>query len=227
MRTNLIKRPLLMVLIAASTIITARAQSDINLLLNANGQTGNMTDWTTVAGGGNGWYVGNSYSGISVLPGSSNAFLTSYAMDVRSQTIDLVGDGFSTAQLDGAPTISISDWVLANANSDAKSYYFVNVLLEDASHNVIASWSDGTQSSPLTLYASAGWTEVTDSLQNYGSGLRYVVFEDGGQDSMFWAGNYGAAFDASSIMVQAVPEPSTLAFAGLSGLSVLLFCRRK
>jgi hypothetical protein len=227
MKTNRIKHSLLMGLIAVSTIITARAQSDTNLLLNANGQTGNMTDWTAVLSGGNGWYVGNGYSGSSVLPGSANEFMTSYGMDVRSQTIDLVADGFSTTQLDSAPTISISDWVLANANSDAKSYYFVNVQLEDASHNVIASWSDGTQGSPLTLYASAGWTEVTDSLQNYGSGLRYIVFEDGGQDSMFWAGNYGAAFDASSVIVQAVPEPSTLALACWGSLSLLLLRRRK
>jgi hypothetical protein len=223
MKTNLIKQFLLMAIIAASATITARAQFNTNLLLNADGQAGNMTDWTVVANGGNGWYVGTGFG--SALPGSVNAFATSYGWDVRSQTIDLLAAGFTTAQLDSAPTISISDWVRGYIVNGS---YFMNVQLEDASHSVISSWSDGSQSSPLTIGPSSGWIEVTGSLQNYGSGLRYIVFEDGGKDSMFWAGNYGAAFDASSIIIQAVPEPTTLAFAGLGVLGcVLMFWQRR
>jgi hypothetical protein len=233
MKTNLIKHPFLLTLAVVSISFAARAQFNVNLLQNANGEAGNMTGWTVVASGGDGWAVANGYSGISVLPGSSNVFLTSYAMDVRSQTVDLLAAGFTTAQLDGVPTISISDWVLANANtsgslSTAQSRYFMDVQLEDASHNVIATWSQGSQSSPLTIYASAGWTDITGSLSNYGSGLRYIVFEDGGQDALYWGGNYGAAFDASSVMVvQSVPEPTTLALAGLGGLGMLWPFRRR
>lgn len=222
MKTNLIKHPLSMVLVVVSISITARAQFNTNLLLNANGQTGDMTDWTVVANGGSGWYVGTGYG--STLPGSSYPFATSYGWDVRSQTIDLLAVGFTTAQLDSAPTISISDWVRGYIVNGS---YFMNVQLEDASYNVISSWSNGSQGSPLTINASSGWAEVTGSLKNYGSGLRYIVFEDGGKDQAGWAGNYGAAFDASSIIVQAVPEPSTLALSGLGGLGLLLFRRRK
>ena len=223
MKTNLIKHPLLMALVAAVTAITARAQLSTNLLQNANGQTGNLSGWTAVASGGNGWHVGTDYGGA--MTGSSNAFMTSYGWDVRSQTIDLLADGFTTAQLDSAPTISISDWVHGYF---ATGDYFMNVQLENASHNVIASWSQGSQSSPLTIAPSAGWTDGTGSLQNYGSGVRYIVFEDGGKDTLGWLGYYGAAFDASSVtlMIQPVPEPTALALAGLGALSLLLFRRR-
>jgi hypothetical protein len=221
MKTNLLKLTCGLALLGAAA--TAPAQTDTNLLLNANGQTGDMTDWTVVANGGSGWYVGTGYG--STLPGSSYPFATSYGWDVRSQTIDLLADGFTTAQLDSAPTISISDWVRGYIVNGS---YFMNVQLEDASHNVIATWSNGSQSSPLTITSSAGWIEATGSLQSYGSGLRYIVFEDGGKDQAGWAGNYGAAFDASSVMlVQSTPEPSTLALAGLGGLGLLWQFRRR
>ena len=220
MKTSLLKLVCGLALLGAAA--TAPAQTDTNLLLNANGQTGDMTDWTVVANGGSGWYVGTGYG--STLPGSSYPFATSYGWDVRSQTIDLLADGFTTAQLDSAPTISISDWVRGYIVNGS---YFMNVQLEDAGHNVITSWSDGSQGSPLTISASGGWTEVTGSLQNYGSSLRYIVFEDGGKDQAGWGGNYGATFDASSIIVQTVPEPSTLVLSAMGGLGLLLFRRRK
>ncbi len=221
MKTNFIK------FIGSLTLLgvafTASAQT--NLLLNANGETGDMTDWTILQNGGDGWYVGTGFG--SALPGSANPFATSYGLDVRSQTIDLVAAGYSTDFLDSAPTVSFEDWVNAYIVNGS---YFVNVSLEDGEQNVIASWSDGSPDNMLTIASDAGWTQINGSLEDYGSGLRYIVFEDGGQDQAFWAGNFGAKFDGSSVSfgVTPAPEPSTLALAALGGLgSLLMFRRRK
>jgi hypothetical protein len=145
---------------------------------------------------------------------------------VRSQTIDLLAAGFSSDNLDAAPTISIADWVNAYI---VDGFYFMDVQLEDANQDVIASWSNGSQDSPLTIGASDGWTEATGSLQNYGAGLRYIVFQDGGHDSTGWAGNYGAEFDGSSVSfgVTPAPEPSSLALSALGGFGGLLLFRRR
>jgi hypothetical protein len=105
----------------------------------------------------------------------------------------------------------------------------VNVQLEDAEQNIIGSWNYGSQDDPYTSFASAGWTEITGDLENYGSGLRYIVFEDGGKDQADWAGNFGTEFDGSSVSfgVDAVPEPSTLALSVVGALSGLLLVRRR
>jgi hypothetical protein len=200
------------------------APAQTNLLFNANGEAGDMTGWNIDQNDGNGWYVGTGYGGP--LSGSTNPFDTSYGWDVRSQTIDLLAAGYSTDFLDSAPTVSITDWVNAYI---VDGFYFMNVSLEDADQNVIASWSNGSQESPLSIGSGAGWTQITGSLDNYGSGLRYIVFQDGGRDSTGWAGNYGAEFDGSSVSFGIIPapEPSTIALAGIGGLGALVMFRRR
>jgi hypothetical protein len=196
--------------------LPARAYS--NLLANAYGQDGNMSGWTVEANGGNGWHVATDYGGV--MPGCTNAFITSYGWDVRSQTVDLLAAGYSAAQLDAEPTIVVTDWVRGYFNFPDP--YFINVQLLDASHGLVSEWSYGTQASPKSISTST-WTEVTTNLTHYGAGVRYVVFRDGGRDKENWANWYGAAFDASSVtlIVQPVPEPSTLAALGLGALGIL------
>jgi hypothetical protein len=199
-------------------------QPSTNLLVNANGEAGNMTGWTVTANGGSGWYVGDGFG--SALSGATHPFCTSYGWDIRSQTVDLLAIGYTAAQLDSAPQISITDWVRPYIGNGE---YFINVLLENASHDVIDTWSDGSQSSPQVIAEGQPWTEISTTLEYYGSGLRYIVFEDGGKDTKGWGGNYGTAFDGSSVTldISSVPEPSIFALTGLGGAGLLLFRRRK
>jgi hypothetical protein len=222
MKIKFINHLQLIAILAIAVSMTAQAQFDTNLLLNANGEAGDMTDWTVSANGGNGWHVGTDNGGV--LPGSTASFATSYGWDIRSQTIDLLANGFTTSELDSAPTIAISDWVHGYVSDGS---FFMNVELEDASHSVIASWSNGSQGSPLTISGSSAWTEYSTTFENYGSDLRYIVFEDGGISQNYWSGFYGPAFDGSSVTIQSAPEPSTLALAGLGGISALVMFRRR
>ena len=183
-----------------------------NLLTNPGGETGDMTGWTVTANGGNGWAM----TGAPVHSGSY-AFATSYAWDTRYQEIDLLAAGFSTTVLDSEPDIMVGEWF--GDRGDSGIQYYLNVELRDSSHNVITSWNTGTQ----VQSAGTGWTEQSYTFSDYGSGVRYVYFEDGGRDSNTWAGHYGAHLDDAS--VQVVPEPASLLLA-LSGLPAIYFLRR-
>jgi hypothetical protein len=153
MKTNLIKHLMLMALIGW-TNMKVEAQFDTNLRLNANGETGDMTDWNVEQNGGNGWYVGWGYR--SSLPGSANPFDTSYGLDVRSETIDFLAVGVGSA--------------------------FVFMCVIPSSHNHTSPVHIIGARPMLTITPDDGWTQISGSLEDYGSGLRYIVFEDGGQD---------------------------------------------
>jgi hypothetical protein len=224
MKTNLIKLACGLALLGFS--ISAFAQSsNSNLLVNPGAETGNMNGWTITASGGNGWAVGFD----SLVHSGSYSFSTSHGWDTRYQTVDLLAAGFTTAELDTAPDITFSEW-MASRPDDGGQYYLNFELLgaDDNPADPIASYSFGSQSSPIVLSAGSGWFQESYTFSDYGTGVRYLYFEDGGSDVNGWGGNYGTHFDDASVLVaQPVPEPSTLALAGLSGLSLLLFCRRE
>jgi hypothetical protein len=156
-----------------------------NLLVNGGAETGDLTGWTIEQNGGDGWATsGAAHSG-------SKSFITSYALCVKSQLIDLVANGLSPAALDASPTVDAEVWV---ALFGAPDPYQVTVELRDASQVVIDSWNvSGT--------ASGAWEQLTHSFTGYPAGLRYIYYQDGGQDSEFWAGQYGAMFDDTKISV--------------------------
>ena len=164
-----------------------------NLLANSTTNSSSMTGWTVTANGGSGWSVG------------SGVFYTSYQWDVRTQTIDLLAAGFSAAVLDASPDIKVG----VNINAYWGGQYFINCQIQDASHNVLATYSIGSQSSPITLTSSLNdtFSWVGTTLADYASGARYIVYTDGGKDTRGWAGQYGTRFAEASVSV--IPEPST------------------
>ena len=53
----------------------------------------------------------------------------------------------------------------------------------------------------------------------YGSGLRYIYFEDGGKDREYWAGQYEPALDAASVTIAVqVPEYNVFGLLALIGI---------
>jgi len=189
-----------------------------NLLNNSGAESGSLAGWSVLSNGGDGWSAGldgGAHSG-------SRDFTTSYAWDVRSQTVDLLGAGFTAAQLDAQPAITCGEWFSAPAGGK----YFLNVELLGASGdtaNPIASFMVGSQSSPQVLNNNTDWFEVANTFSDYGTGVRYIYFQDGGMDTRYWAGNYGTHFDdANASVVSAVPEPGSIGLI-FFGAALILF----
>lgn len=180
-----------------------------NLLVNSTDTSSNMNGWTVTANGGSGWNVG------------SGVFYTSYQWDIRTQTIDLLAAGFSAAILDASPDIKIG----VNLNAYWGGQYFINCQIQDASHNVLATYAAGSQSSPITLSSSLNdsFSWVGTVLTNYGAGARYIVYTDGGKDTRGWAGQYGTRFKEASVSV--IPEPATVSVLSLGALVLGLYRR--
>lgn len=193
-----------------------------NLLVNPGAETGDFTGWTINPGaiqtdncggaGGSGWCA---RSGIK-LEGTysvSSTFFTS----TMNQEIDLIAQGYTPAELDSAPEVNISTYVIGFAIFP--DIYRVRAELRDASHAPIASFDTGE----LTIAGS--WQRVSHSFSGYGSGLRYIYFEQGGRDTEFWAGAYGATFDNASIYISnasVVQDGEDNDKKGMSSMSVSL-----
>ena len=168
-----------------------------NLIVNGSGASPTTTGWTVIANGGSGW--GHSASGgYDATPGF---FITSYVQCRRSQTIDLLAAGATEAELDSAPIIKVSEAISCYLQGAADKYY-IKVELRDASNAVIATWNSGTQAAPLT--APTSWTVISGEFKNYGPGVRYIYFEDGGIDGGYWDGPWGTYHDAAT--VEFVPD---------------------
>ncbi|MBD1833768.1 cadherin-like domain-containing protein [Cyanobacteria bacterium FACHB-472] len=182
---------------AASQSFTLAAVNDapiLNLLTNPGAETGDMSGWNILQNGGNGWAVqSGGYE-------NSQTFVTSYDWGKRSQTVDLVAKGYSTTVLDQAPTINISEWFRGIGPKTADKSY-LKVELRDAGGNVIASFNSGE------LTAKSDWQQISHKFANYGAGVRYVYWEDGGKDVEYWAGHYGTQIDGASLTLT-VPSNS-------------------
>jgi hypothetical protein len=180
-----------------------------NLLVNSTTNSSNMNGWTVTANGGNGWAVGDG------------SFYTSYQLDVRTQTIDLLAAGFSAGILDTAPDIRVG----VNIYAAWGGQYFINCQVQDASHNVLSTFSVGSQYSLITTNSnfSGVYSWIGTTLSDYGSGARYIVYTDGGKDTRNWAGNYGTAFKTAEVSV--IPEPATAAVLALGALVIGIYRR--
>ena len=74
--------------------------------------------------------------------------------------------------------------------------------LKDISYNTIASKSIGSESDLKTDITSNEWNQKTLLFNIYGTGVRYLVYTDGGQDTTGWSGYYGVAMDDTSVQIQ-------------------------
>jgi len=188
---NKIRRVLITVaalFLAISTSLSATYNT--NLLANPGGECSTnpwvAPGWTMIANPADYLMVAGTNSGTP--HSGSNFFVTSYDWMRRCQTNNLLASGYTSAELDLSPAISVGEWVQA---SSANGNYYIRVELRDASSNIVTTWGGATN----TVTAGTTWSNVTYTFTNYGTGVRYVYFEDGGKDVPWWAGNYGIQFD--------------------------------
>jgi hypothetical protein len=160
------------------------------LLANSDGSANNMNGWIVTANGGNGWAA------------TGGEFRTSYGWDKRTQTIDLYSRGFTAADLAAAPPIEISEEFRRVWCPDS---YFLKVQLLDTNMNVVDTFDTGVvqQSGPCDY--NGAWEKVSHVFTGYGKNtgtVRYVRWEDGGVDSEWWGGHYGAALRNAVLKVR-------------------------
>ncbi len=167
-----------------------------NLLENPGAETGDLTGWTVLQGGGAGWAVRTDeiYEG-------GHAFATSEVWNTRSQEVDLAALGFSPSQLDAAPAVHAHEW-FRGANPLCNDRYYLLVELRDAGRQVIASYYSDE------LLAYNFWKRLSHVFTDYGPGLRYIYWEDGGRGVESWSDHHGALLDAAWLSVDTAYQPS-------------------
>lgn len=169
-------------------VFVSNAQYE-NLLVNA-GHTDSTEGWTIEANGG---------SGVRFLP-EKGALRTSHSLYTESQTINLlnIGRGFTAAYLDTEPIILYSSFFQGyddNGNQSNSDVYFLNVYLYDKDMNGIDSFESGFLNTMNSL------EQIKGSFRNYGKGVRFIKFEQGGKDGDNWKGNYGPEIDNSYLSI--------------------------
>ena len=173
------------ILLCAS--LSLYGQQHQNLLENPGSAYGGLSGWEIVENGGDGWGL-NQY-GMN----GTTCFATSYSRCVKRQTIDLVAYGYQTDWLDEAPIVLFSEWY--RTLSFDHDIYFLSVELLDANDNVIEAYESGD------ITTTSEWQQIKGHFLDYGPGLRKIRYTHGGEDTENWAGQFGAAIDASYLSI--------------------------
>lgn len=190
--------------------------------------------------------VGFICAGAALLIGSSanaqvstNAPVLTYAVD-RSFT-----DGINTSTLVGTVSIPVGNYTIQN--SSASPFTSVNLTLTVAGtpytvDNALTAGIFGTgqfmiNASPTSLtfntanFNASNPADLTFSQTTMASGGEYFIGSDG--DPHFEAAYTGSAYILSSAVTfptvfgTAVPEPTTLALAGLGAVTAFVVARRQ
>ncbi|MFZ2726866.1 MAG: DUF4347 domain-containing protein [Methylococcaceae bacterium] len=136
----------------------------------------NWANWTTTA---------ETHSG-------NKALISGAVWNSLDQQIDLVAKGYSPAYLDSSPSIDVGTFVRGfSGPTTYNDKYQMTVSLLDINHQLIASYDTGIQTT------TAAWLNVNHRFVNYGTGVRYISFIEGGRDgsNLPWSDNYGTIFD--------------------------------
>ncbi|XP_070614386.1 F-box only protein 2 isoform X2 [Erythrolamprus reginae] len=172
-----------------------------NLIKNPNGEEG-LQHWEDVQNGGDGWKV-------EELPGDFGKdfpreevhtyFVSSFDWCSKSQIIDLHAEGYWEELMETTqPKIVVKDWYAARY--DAGCLYHLKVKLLSANEDTVAEFESETIAVPQDN--EGDWAEITHTFTDYGPGVRFVRFEHGGQDTVFWKGWYGARVTSSTVTVE-------------------------
>ncbi|XP_038138635.1 F-box only protein 6-like isoform X1 [Cyprinodon tularosa] len=155
-----------------------------NLITNPRGEAG-LDGWNIIKNGGDGWRVEKPMAPHPNAEIQTN-FVTSFSMCTKSQLIDLKKEGYSQAFMDEfQPHIRVSDWYAPRCNCE----YNISVKLLRSNRKVIQEFTPGTLYLPES--ENHRWQQMIHVFKDYGPGVRYIYFEHGGRDQVFWAGWYG------------------------------------
>ncbi|KAM4736732.1 uncharacterized protein FYW61_004397 [Anableps anableps] len=163
-----------------------------NLIKNPRGED-ELRGWRILRNGGDGWRIERPMAPHPNKEIQTN-FVTSFHMCTKSQLIDLVEEGYSQALLDEVqPHIRVSDWYAPRCDCE----YNMSVKLLHRNKSVSQEFSPGTLH--LCEQDNQRWKQMIHVFKDYGPGVRYVYFEHGGKDSVYWAGWYGIRLTETSI----------------------------
>uniref|UniRef100_A0ABM5EKE1 F-box only protein 2 n=1 Tax=Pogona vitticeps TaxID=103695 RepID=A0ABM5EKE1_9SAUR len=172
-----------------------------NLIKNPNGEEG-FDFWVEVENEGDGWKIED-------LPGDFGQefphddvhkyFASSFGWCSKAQIIDLRAEGYWEELMDTLqPKIVVRDWYAGRG--DAGCLYGLKAKLLSENEDVVAEFESDTISIPQDNEGE--WNEITHTFTDYGPGVRFVRFEHGGQDTVFWRGWYGARVTHSSVTIE-------------------------
>ncbi|XP_034028819.1 F-box only protein 6-like isoform X2 [Thalassophryne amazonica] len=167
-----------------------------NLLQNPKGDQ-KLSGWHILENGGDKWKVEEPMVPHPDETVQKN-FVTSYMMCKKCQLIDLEKEGYNSSFMDVfQPAIKISDWYAPRW--DCGCEYEICVELLNARKRIIQKFA------PERIYFeqwnNQQWNQLTHIFQNYGPGVRYILFTHGGKDTQFWAGWYGIRVTNSSVEI--------------------------
>uniref|UniRef100_A0A6I8SN42 F-box protein 2 n=1 Tax=Xenopus tropicalis TaxID=8364 RepID=A0A6I8SN42_XENTR len=159
--------------------------------------------------GGDGWKIedlpgdnGNDFP----FEGIKKYFATSFEWCSKSQLIDLLSEGYWEDLLDtDQPNILIEDWYAAR--SDSGCLYELCVQLLSDNKDIITEYKSEIITIPQ--FSDASWNQINHTFSGYGPGVRFIRFQHGGQDSVFWKGWYGVRVTNSSPISRRLPHSLT------------------
>lgn len=161
-----------------------------NHFLYGSPRTGDMAGWEVTQNGGDGWRA------IPTFPG----FQTSFDNCAKEQTVNLMDIGYTAAELDTEPKVSVWEFFIGIDGTGAGTGYGDShnmiVELRDGSGNVLASYDSGT------ITGTDQWQQIGSTFENYGTGLREVYVQHSGYDQEYWAGHYGGVVDATQMTME-------------------------
>ncbi|XP_057567535.1 F-box only protein 2 [Hippopotamus amphibius kiboko] len=174
-----------------------------NLLRNACGEE-DLEGWCDVEHGGDGWRVEElpGDCGVEFIHDESvkKYFASSFEWCRKAQVIDLQAEGYWEELLDTTqPAIVVKDWY--SSRRDAGCLYELTVKLLSEHEDVLAEFNSGQVAVPQDS-DDGGWIEISHTFTDYGPGVRFVRFEHGGQDCVYWKGWFGARVTNSSVWVE-------------------------
>ena len=164
------------------------------------------SEWRWGRGGGNQWTIekGNidPVRDVELLKanmGSLKNYVTSYEWCCRSQLIDLVSLGFQPLLMDEIqPTIEIMEWF--RGRNDCGFEFRLRVELLNSDKAVITTFSSFRTIEQWQADA-VGWVRVEHKFSQYGKGVRFIKFKDGGKDTLWWLGHYGSKMAGASVKI--------------------------
>lgn len=183
---------------------TVSCLASINTLWNPDAEEGELTGWELYDSGLGLWTIS-----------SDNPLNGDYSFEIidkyneRSQTIDLLDMGCSEAFLDAMPVIYVGEYVRGNG-ACYSDHYFINVYLLDEFENIIDQWSAGLPGSLMRTVAD--WSEINHRFENYGAGVRFIRFEDGGEPGELYEVSdlQGPSFDDAYVLIEGASlQPGT------------------
>ena len=180
---------------------------DGNLVVNPSAFDG-MNGWDIILNGGSGWLASQTYPG----------FVTSSSADIKSQTIDLLGKGYSSAELDASPRLDLSEDYRGILGSVSTDYYGLLTQFRNSGGTSLTNYSLPSgyinAGSPVYIQTLGTW-QTTSTTLSAPTGLRSVYWENAGYDYNAYAGNAGSIMKGSTlklspvVTLHALPAPPT------------------